>query len=187
MLSLTAISLHSLFFPEDRGQGGGVLILFPINFVWDSSKPVNHDIRCGDRQVQVVSNNGEAVVDEQLNRASISGQNGFEWVALKTKSPMKSPVAGLFSERVVKTCEIGNASFGCNLVENAYHEFKKMKKEMKTMEASLLGAAKKTQVLRQVGHSSEPDWSSSGLCSIKSSTAPAHMEGSGIMLYGIHI
>nr|GEZ17783.1 hypothetical protein [Tanacetum cinerariifolium] len=53
----------------------------------------NHDIRC-DRQVQVVSNNGDAVVDGQLNRASISGQNGFEWVALKTKSPMKSPVTG---------------------------------------------------------------------------------------------
>ncbi|GJZ00742.1 hypothetical protein Tco_0518171 [Tanacetum coccineum] len=35
------------------------------------------------------------------------------------------------------------------------------------------------KVLRQLGHSSEPDWSSSGLCSIKSLTAPLHMKGSG--------
>ncbi|GJZ31965.1 11S globulin precursor [Tanacetum coccineum] len=48
---------------------------------------------CGNKQV--VSNNGEAVLDEQLNRGIISGQNGFEWVAFKTnKSPMKNPVAG---------------------------------------------------------------------------------------------
>ncbi|GKB11522.1 hypothetical protein Tco_0845445 [Tanacetum coccineum] len=42
-------------------------------------------------------------------------------------------------------------------------------------------------VVHQLGHSSEPDWSSSGLCSIKFSTAPLHMEGSSIMLYGIYI
>ncbi|GKE05232.1 hypothetical protein Tco_1397250, partial [Tanacetum coccineum] len=43
------------------------------------------------------------------------------------------------------------------------------------------------KVVHQLGHSSEPDWLSSGLCSIKSSTAPLHMEGSSIMLYGIYI
>ncbi|GJU90450.1 11S globulin precursor [Tanacetum coccineum] len=49
----------------------------------------------GDGQVQVVSNNGETVLNEQLNRGSIYGQNGFEWVAFKTnKSLMKSPIAG---------------------------------------------------------------------------------------------
>nr|GEW34485.1 hypothetical protein [Tanacetum cinerariifolium] len=49
----------------------------------------------GYEHVQVVSNNGEIVLDEQLNRSSIYGQNGFEWVAFKTnKSPMKSPAAG---------------------------------------------------------------------------------------------
>lgn len=64
----------------------------------------------GDAQVQVVSNNGEAVLDEQVNRGDFfvvpqffastarAGQNGFEWVAFKTnKSPMKSPVAGYTS------------------------------------------------------------------------------------------
>nr|GEX72767.1 11S globulin precursor [Tanacetum cinerariifolium] len=64
----------------------------------------------GDAQVQVVSNNGEAVLDEQVNRGDLfvvpqffattarAGQNGFEWVAFKTnKSPMKSPVAGYTS------------------------------------------------------------------------------------------
>ncbi|GJW93082.1 RNA-directed DNA polymerase, eukaryota, reverse transcriptase zinc-binding domain protein [Tanacetum coccineum] len=49
----------------------------------------------GDGQVHVVSNNGEAVLDEQLNIGSISGQNGFEWVVFKTnKSLMKSLVTG---------------------------------------------------------------------------------------------
>ncbi|GKC52510.1 hypothetical protein Tco_1075255 [Tanacetum coccineum] len=51
----------------------------------------------------------------------------------------------------------GNASFGCNLVENSYHEFKKMKKEMKTMEASLLGAAKKTQSMSESNGPSKDD------------------------------
>ncbi|GJU21574.1 reverse transcriptase domain-containing protein [Tanacetum coccineum] len=50
-----------------------------------------------------------------------------------------------------------NASFGCNLVENSYHEFKKMKKEMKTMEASLLGAAKKTQSMSESNGPSKDD------------------------------
>ncbi|GJR12797.1 hypothetical protein Tco_0795449 [Tanacetum coccineum] len=39
-----------------------------------------------------------------------------------------------------------NAIFEWNLVENAYHESKNLKKEMKTMEASLLRSAKKTQL-----------------------------------------
>ncbi|CAH1431845.1 unnamed protein product [Lactuca virosa] len=64
----------------------------------------------GDAHIQIVSNNGEAVFDEQVNRGNIvvvpqffaaiaqAGQNGFEWVAFKTnKSPMKSPVAGYTS------------------------------------------------------------------------------------------
>nr|GFA45637.1 hypothetical protein [Tanacetum cinerariifolium] len=37
-------------------------------------------------------------------------------------------------------------------------------------------------VVRQLGYSSEPDWSSSGLRSIKFSTAPLHMEGSEAIL-----
>ncbi|GJV03305.1 hypothetical protein Tco_1336874 [Tanacetum coccineum] len=41
----------------------------------------------------VMSNNGDTVLDEKLNRGNIYGQNEFEWVAFKTnKSPMKSPV-----------------------------------------------------------------------------------------------
>ncbi|XP_076889478.1 11S globulin seed storage protein 2-like [Bidens hawaiensis] len=64
----------------------------------------------GEAQVQVVSNNGQAVLDEQVNKGDIffvpqffattarAGQNGFEWVAFKTnKSPLKSPVAGYTS------------------------------------------------------------------------------------------
>ncbi|KAI7730152.1 hypothetical protein M8C21_001440, partial [Ambrosia artemisiifolia] len=64
----------------------------------------------GDAQVQVVSNNGEAVLDEQVSRGDIfpvpqffattarAGQNGFEWVAFKTnRSPLKSPLAGYTS------------------------------------------------------------------------------------------
>ncbi|XP_071721607.1 11S globulin seed storage protein 2-like [Rutidosis leptorrhynchoides] len=64
----------------------------------------------GDARIQTVSNNGEAVMDQQVNRGDIfvipqffattaqAGQNGFEWVAFKTnKSPMKSPVAGYTS------------------------------------------------------------------------------------------
>ncbi|KAI3782972.1 hypothetical protein L2E82_13033 [Cichorium intybus] len=64
----------------------------------------------GDAHVQIVSNNGEAVFDEQVNRGDLyvvpqffaavsrAGQNGFEWVAFKTnRSPMKSPVAGYTS------------------------------------------------------------------------------------------
>ncbi|GJY46087.1 11S globulin precursor [Tanacetum coccineum] len=51
-----------------------------------------------DGQVQVVLNNGEAVLNKQVNRGNISGQNGFEWVTFKpNKSPMKSPVAGYTS------------------------------------------------------------------------------------------
>ncbi|GJZ16118.1 photosystem II protein D1 [Tanacetum coccineum] len=49
----------------------------------------------GDRLVQAVSNNGEAVLDRQLNCANNSGQNRFQWVAFRTnKSPIKSPVTG---------------------------------------------------------------------------------------------
>ncbi|KAI3801073.1 hypothetical protein L1987_29174 [Smallanthus sonchifolius] len=64
----------------------------------------------GDAEVQVVSNNGEAVMSEQVNRGEFfvvpqffattakAGQNGLEWVAFKTnKAPMKSPVAGYTS------------------------------------------------------------------------------------------
>ncbi|KAK9055712.1 hypothetical protein SSX86_026797 [Deinandra increscens subsp. villosa] len=64
----------------------------------------------GEAQVEVVSNNGEPVLNEQVSRGDIfvvpqffattarAGQNGFEWVAFKTnKSPMKSPVAGYTS------------------------------------------------------------------------------------------
>ncbi|KAI3741948.1 hypothetical protein L1987_59628 [Smallanthus sonchifolius] len=64
----------------------------------------------GDAEVQVVSNNGEAVLSEQVNKGEFfvvpqffattarAGQNGFEWVAFKTnKAPMKSPVAGYTS------------------------------------------------------------------------------------------
>ncbi|XP_076920501.1 11S globulin seed storage protein 2-like [Bidens hawaiensis] len=64
----------------------------------------------GEAQVQVVSNNGQAVLDEQVNKGDVffvpqffattarAGQNGFEWVAFKTnKSPLKSPVAGYTS------------------------------------------------------------------------------------------
>ncbi|KAK1420559.1 hypothetical protein QVD17_22251 [Tagetes erecta] len=64
----------------------------------------------GDAQVQVVSNNGEAVLNEQVSKGDFfvvpqffattarAGQNGFEWVAFKTnKSPMKSPIAGYTS------------------------------------------------------------------------------------------
>ncbi|KAL8191932.1 hypothetical protein R6Q57_028663 [Mikania cordata] len=64
----------------------------------------------GDAQVEVVSNNGETVLNERVNRGEIfvvpqffattarAGENGFEWVAFKTnKSPMKSPVAGYTS------------------------------------------------------------------------------------------
>ncbi|GJU83692.1 hypothetical protein Tco_1286057 [Tanacetum coccineum] len=38
---------------------------------------------------------------------------------------------------------ICNAIFGCNLVENGHHELKSLNKETKTMEVSLLRAAKK--------------------------------------------
>lgn len=64
----------------------------------------------GDAHVQIVSNNGEAVFDERVNRGDLfvvpqffatvarAGQDGFEWVAFKTnRSPMKSPVAGYTS------------------------------------------------------------------------------------------
>nr|XP_043620223.1 11S globulin seed storage protein 2-like [Erigeron canadensis] len=64
----------------------------------------------GDARIQVVSNNGQAVLDQQVNRGDMfvvpqffastaqAGQNGFEWVAFKTnKSPMKSPLAGYTS------------------------------------------------------------------------------------------
>ncbi|MFS7930527.1 putative 11-S seed storage protein, plant [Helianthus anomalus] len=64
----------------------------------------------GDAQVQVVSNNGEAVLNEQVRRGDIfpvpqffaatarAGQNGFEWVAFKTnRAPLKSPLAGYTS------------------------------------------------------------------------------------------
>ncbi|PWA44969.1 11-S seed storage protein, conserved site-containing protein [Artemisia annua] len=67
-------------------------------------------ILSGEAQVQVVSNDGQAVMDEQVKQGDIfvvpqffattarAGQNGFEWVAFKTnKSPMKSPVAGYTS------------------------------------------------------------------------------------------
>ncbi|GJZ71855.1 11S globulin precursor [Tanacetum coccineum] len=51
-----------------------------------------------DGQVQVVLNNGEAVLNKQVNHGNISGQNGFELVAFKpNKSPMKSQVAGYTS------------------------------------------------------------------------------------------
>ncbi|GKA19180.1 hypothetical protein Tco_0699095 [Tanacetum coccineum] len=41
----------------------------------------------------VMSNNGDTVLDEKLNRGNIYGQNEFDWVAFKSnKSPMKSPV-----------------------------------------------------------------------------------------------
>ncbi|KAM0071368.1 putative 11-S seed storage protein, plant [Helianthus debilis subsp. tardiflorus] len=64
----------------------------------------------GDAQIQVVSNNGEAVLNEQVSRGDIfpvpqffaatarAGQNGFEWVAFKTnRAPLKSPLAGYTS------------------------------------------------------------------------------------------
>ncbi|GJY92191.1 hypothetical protein Tco_0507973 [Tanacetum coccineum] len=63
-------------------------------------------------------------------------------------SSIPNPVASAAIIRkniVVETCEIGNAIFGCNLVDNAHHELKSLKKEMKTMEVSLLRAAKKNQ------------------------------------------
>ncbi|XP_023769778.1 11S globulin seed storage protein 2 [Lactuca sativa] len=78
----------------------------------------------GDAHVQIVSNNGEAVFDEQVNKGDIfvvpqffaavsrAGQNGFEWVAFKTnKSPMKSPLAGYTSVFRAMPLEVITASY----------------------------------------------------------------------------
>ncbi|KAI3772992.1 hypothetical protein L6452_04188 [Arctium lappa] len=64
----------------------------------------------GDARIQIVSNSGETVFDQQVNRGDVvvipqffastaqAGQSGFEWVGFKTSgSPMKSPVAGYTS------------------------------------------------------------------------------------------
>ncbi|KVI12372.1 11-S seed storage protein, conserved site-containing protein [Cynara cardunculus var. scolymus] len=64
----------------------------------------------GNARVQIVSNSGQTVLDQQVNRGDIvvvpqffattaqAGESGFEWVAFKTnRSPMKSPVAGYTS------------------------------------------------------------------------------------------
>ncbi|PWA59703.1 11-S seed storage protein, RmlC-like jelly roll fold protein [Artemisia annua] len=90
----------------------------------------------GDAQVQVVSNNGEAVLDEQVNRGDFfvvpqffastarAGQNGFEWVAFKTnKSPMKSPVAGYTS--VIRACPL-------EVLTNAYQISPSQAQNLKT-------------------------------------------------------
>ena len=74
----------------------------------------------GEAQVQVVSNNGQAVMDEQVKHGDLfvvpqffsttarAGKTGFEWVAFKTnKSPMKSPVAGYTSVlRAMPNCQL---------------------------------------------------------------------------------
>ncbi|KAI3772990.1 hypothetical protein L6452_04186 [Arctium lappa] len=76
--------------------------------------PVNNHVILyvlrGDARIQTVSNSGQTVMDQQVNRGDIvvvpqffattarAGQSGFEWVAFKTsRSPMKSPVAGYTS------------------------------------------------------------------------------------------
>ncbi|KAJ9547822.1 hypothetical protein OSB04_020365 [Centaurea solstitialis] len=77
---------------------------------WPMNNHVVMYVLNGDARVQVVSNNGQTVLDQQVNRGDIfvvpqffattarAGQSGFEWVAFKTsRSPMKSPVAGYTS------------------------------------------------------------------------------------------
>ncbi|KAJ9547965.1 hypothetical protein OSB04_020508 [Centaurea solstitialis] len=77
---------------------------------WPMNNHVVVYVLNGDARVQIVSNNGQTVLDQQVNRGDIfvvpqffatmgrAGQSGFEWVAFKTsRSPMKSPVAGYTS------------------------------------------------------------------------------------------
>ncbi|KAJ9547821.1 hypothetical protein OSB04_020364 [Centaurea solstitialis] len=77
---------------------------------WPMNNHVVLYVLNGDARVQIVSNNGQTVLDQQVNRGDIfvvpqffattarAGQSGFEWVAFKTsRSPMKSPVAGYTS------------------------------------------------------------------------------------------
>lgn len=98
------------------------------NALYSLHWPVNSHavvyVLSGDAQVQIVSNNGETVLDEQVKRGDMfvvpqffasvtkAGENGFEWVAFKTnKSPMKSPVAGYTSVFRAMPLEVITSSY----------------------------------------------------------------------------
>ncbi|KAL4571976.1 hypothetical protein LXL04_018744 [Taraxacum kok-saghyz] len=91
---------------------------------WSVNSHTVHYVLRGDAHVQIVSNNGETVFDEQVNKGDMfvvpqffaavtkAGQNGFEWVAFKTnKSPMKSPVAGYTSVFRAMPLEVITSSY----------------------------------------------------------------------------